>query len=191
VLEPYQPLPHARAELAAIAAALPAGSARRLEGDQCSRSRLLAEPVDRYRYVHFALHAVANPLDPLHSSLLLNQRDDGAALTAAELRQMPWRAELVTLSACRSAGARNYPGEGLVGLAWAFLEAGAQNVIAGLWDVNDRSTASLMGALYRGIAQGQKPDAALRQAKLTLIHSSGPYAKPYYWAPFLYFRGAR
>jgi tetratricopeptide (TPR) repeat protein len=189
--EPYQPLPHARAELAAIAATLPPASARRLEGDQCSRTRLLSESVDRYRYVHFAVHAVANAIDPLHSALLLNRRDDGSALTAADICRLPWRAELVTLSACRSAGARNYGGEGLVGLAWAFLEAGAQNVIAGLWDVNDRSTASLMGALYRGIARGEKPAAALRQAKLELLRSNSPYAKPYYWAPFLFFRGAR
>lgn len=191
MLEPYQPLPHARAELAAIAASLPPASARRLEGDQCSRPRLLTESVDHYRYVHFAVHAVANALDPLHSALLLTLHDNGSALTAAEIRRMPWRAELVTLSACRSAGARNYGGEGLVGLAWAFLEGGAQNVIAGLWDVNDRSTASLMGALYRGIGRGEKPEAALRQAKLELLRSNGPYAKPYYWAPFLFFRGAR
>ena len=51
-------------------------------------------------------------------------------------------AALVTISACRSAGARTYAGEGLVGLTWAFLEAGAQNVIAGLWDVSDRSPPS-------------------------------------------------
>jgi CHAT domain-containing protein len=189
--EPYQPLPHAREELAAIAAALPPGSALRLEGENCSRPRLLAEPVGDYRYVHFAVHAVADTLDPLHSALLLTRRDDGSALTAAELRKMPWRAELVTLSACRSAGARNYRGEGLVGLAWAFLEAGAQSVIAGLWDVNDRSTAQLMGALYQRMAQGQKPAEALRQAKLELLRSNGPYAKPYYWAAFLYFNGSR
>lgn len=189
--EPYQPLPHAREELAAIAAALPPGSVERLEGENCSRSRLLAEPVAPYRYVHFAVHAVADSLDPLHSALLLTRRDDGSALTAAELRQMPWRAELVTLSACRSAGSRNYRGEGLVGLAWAFLEAGSQSVIAGLWDVNDRSTALLMGDLYHRIAKGQKPDEALRQAKLDLLRSSSPYAKPYYWAAFLYFNGAR
>jgi CHAT domain-containing protein/tetratricopeptide (TPR) repeat protein len=189
--EPYQPLPHARAELDAIAATLPPGDTQRLEGEGCSRPRVLAESVAAYRYVHFAVHAVADTLDPLHSALLLTRRDDGSALTAAELRRMPWRAELVTLSACRSAGARNYSGEGLVGLAWAFLEAGAHSVIAGLWDVNDRSTAQLMGTLYQRIGQGQPPADALRQAKLELLRSNGPYAKPYYWAAFLFFNGNR
>ena len=41
-------------------------------------------------------------------------------------------------------GAKTYSGEGLVGLSWAFLRAGAHNVVAGLWDVTDLSTANLM-----------------------------------------------
>ncbi len=93
-------------------------------------------------------------------------------------------AELVTISACRSAGARIYAGEGLVGLTWAFLEAGAKNVIAGLWDVDDRSTAELAGRLYAEIARGAAPADALRAAKLELIHAGGTYRKPYYWGPF-------
>ena len=47
-------------------------------------------------------------------------------------------------------------GEGLVGFAWAFLRAGAQRVIAGLWDVDDRSTADLMGRVYAEIALGRR-----------------------------------
>jgi hypothetical protein len=58
--------------------------------------------------------------------------------------QVPLRADLVTLSACRSSGARTYAGEGLVGLARAFLQAGAGSVIAGLWDVSDQSTSEMM-----------------------------------------------
>jgi hypothetical protein len=45
-------------------------------------------------------------------------------------------------------GGRAMSGEGLVGFAWAFLRAGAKRVVAGLWDVDDRSTAALMDALY-------------------------------------------
>jgi len=47
---------------------------------------------------------------------------------------------------------REYAGEGLVGLAWAFLRAGSHNVIGALWDVSDASTPELMGHLYDGIA---------------------------------------
>ena len=97
---------------------------------------------------------------------------------------MPLRAELVTVSACRSAGERAYSGEGLVGFAWAFLRAGASRVIAGLWDVDDRSTAELMDNLYAHIAAGEAPARALRAAKLSLLAKGGAYGKPYYWGPF-------
>ena len=97
---------------------------------------------------------------------------------------------VVTLSACRGAGAREFAGEGLVGLTWAFLSSGAGSVIAGLWNVEDASTADLMTGLYGRLARGQAPAEALRQAKLELRLSDAAYAKPYYWAPFVtYTRG--
>jgi CHAT domain-containing protein len=102
---------------------------------------------------------------------------------------IPLQADLVTISACRSAGARSYSGEGLVGFAWAFLQAGARSVIAGLWDVTDSSTPGIMDVLYSQIKDGKSPADALRQAKLNLIRSTGSYRKPYYWGPFqLYIR---
>jgi CHAT domain-containing protein len=64
-------------------------------------------------------------------------------------------------------------------------------VIAGLWDVDDRSTADLMGHVYAEIAQGRSPAAALRAAKLAMIARGGAAAKPYYWAPFQLFIGSR
>jgi CHAT domain-containing protein len=94
-------------------------------------------------------------------------------------------------SACRSAGERTYAAEGLVGFAWAFLRAGAQRVIAGLWDVDDRSTAALMGRVYERPADGSSPGAALRSAKLEMTRSDTATAKPYYWAPFQLFVGAQ
>ena len=108
----------------------------------------------------------------------------GGKLYAREVMDVPLTADLVTISACRGVGLRMYSGEGLVGFAWAFLRAGARHVIAGLWDVNDQSTAALMDVLYRELAAGKTPSAALRTAKLSLIASSGNLRKPYYWAPF-------
>jgi CHAT domain-containing protein len=100
---------------------------------------------------------------------------------------LPLRAELVTVSACRSAGERVYAGEGLVGFAWAFLRAGARRVVAGLWDVDDRSTADLMDVMYERLAAGDTPPKALRAAKLALMTRGGVTAKPYYWGPFQVF----
>jgi CHAT domain-containing protein len=70
------------------------------------------------------------------------------------------------------------------------LRAGAHSVIAALWEVNDNSTPQLMDQLYSEISKGTSPDAALRDAKLSLIHSGTVYRKPFYWAPFQIYRGS-
>src|SRR5262249_19048312 len=75
-------------------------------------------------------------------------------------------------------------GEGLVGFSWAFLRAGARRVIAGLWDADDRATGELMDRVYAGLAAGDRPARALRQAKLAMLHRGGASAAPYNWAPF-------
>jgi CHAT domain-containing protein len=98
--------------------------------------------------------------------------------------QHPISARLVTISACYGSGTRSYAGEGLVGLSWAFLRAGAHNVIGALWEVSDESTPRLMDTLYQGLENGQAPAAALRNAKLDLLHSQSRYSKPFFWAPF-------
>jgi CHAT domain-containing protein len=102
-------------------------------------------------------------------------------------------ANLVTISACNGAGTRAYSGEGLVGLSWAFLRAGAHNVIGALWEVSDASTPQLMDAFYRELFQGKDPATALRDAKLGLLHSADPdsvFKNPFYWAPFQLYAGS-
>jgi CHAT domain-containing protein len=130
--------------------------------------------------IHFTAHATANRESPLDSAVLLA----GGKLYARDVMATPLKADLVTVSACRGVGTRLYSGEGLVGFAWAFLHAGARNVIAGLWDVNDQSTSRLMDTLYSALASGKSPADALHAAKLELVRSKGNLRKPYYWAPF-------
>ena len=96
---------------------------------------------------------------------------DNFKLYARDIMRYPLHARLVTISACYGSGLRAYAGEGLVGLSWAFLRAGAHNVIGALWEVNDASTPLLMDRLYGELEAGSSPDAALRAAKLSLIHS--------------------
>ena len=134
----------------------------------------------RFSAIHFTAHAVANRESPLDSAVLLS----GGKLYAREVMDVPLTADLVTDLRLSRRGTTHYSGEGLVGFAWAFLRAGARHVIAGLWDVNDQSTAALMDVLYRELAAGKPPAAALRAAKLSLIASPGNLRKPYYWAPF-------
>jgi CHAT domain-containing protein len=134
----------------------------------------------RFPVIHFTAHATANKESPLDSAVVLS----GGKLYARDVMDLTLTADLVTVSACRGVGVRSYSGEGLVGFSWAFLRAGARNVIAGLWDVNDQSTAAMIDVLYREIAAGKRPAEALRQAKLSLIQSAGNLHKPYYWAAF-------
>jgi CHAT domain-containing protein len=144
----------------------------------------------RFSWIHFAAHATTNRESPLDSALILSQHGSGYSLTARDVMQIPLNADLVTLSACRSAGARMYSGEGLVGLSWAFLRAGAGSVVAGLWDVTDMSTATLMADFYGQLVHNVPPAEALRQAKLHLLHSNNAYKKPFYWGPFQLYTGS-
>src|SRR5678815_2969032 len=82
-----------------------------------------------------------------------------------------------------------YTGEGLVGLSWAFLKAGAHNVIAALWEATDAPTEQLMNKFYSELDKGATPDAALRTAKLSLLRDTG-FRNPFYWAPFQLYTGS-
>jgi CHAT domain-containing protein len=137
-------------------------------------------------------HGTASRLSPLDSAIILSKsaaEPDSFKLYARDIVQHRLKSDLVTISACYGAGERAYSGEGLVGLAWAFLRAGAHNVIAGLWEVTDASTEQLMDRFYDELDKGASPDAALRAAKLSLLHGS-LYHNPFYWAPFQLYTGA-
>lgn len=145
---------------------------------------------EAFAFIHFASHVVANRERPLESAVVLSPTGDAYKLYAREIAGIPLRAELVTLSACRGAGARSFAGEGLVGLAWAFLGAGAHNVVGGLWDVEDASAARLMEDLYRNLRDGGDSALALRDAKLAMLRSRSALRKPFYWAPFVFYTRA-
>jgi CHAT domain-containing protein len=157
------------------------------EGQQATPSAYLSSNPTRYSYIHFVSHAVASRTDPLDSAIILSgakANEDDFKLYAREIMKRPIDARLVTISACNGSGTRSYAGEGLVGLSWAFLHAGAHSVIGALWEVSDDSTPRLMDGLYQGIEDGQSTASALRQAKLALLHSRTKFRVPFYWAPF-------
>jgi CHAT domain-containing protein len=189
--DPFSPdpefpaLPFAGKEVALIAALFEPGNRLIRTGPRAIPSAYHSADPKRFTYIHLAAHAHANSVVPLDSAVVLSSDGGEYKLYARDVVAIPLNAELVTLSTCRSAGARTFSGEGLVGLSWAFLSAGAKRVIGGLWPVEDASTAELMTDLYRRLAAGTEPAAALRQAKLELLHSDTAYRKPYYWAPFV------
>jgi CHAT domain-containing protein len=184
----FPKLPNAGREMDALAGLFP-NRATVLRAALATPAAYLGSP--GAVYIHFAAHASASAERPLESAVILSPgpaSGDGR-LTARALLEKPVHAELVTISACRSAGVRAYHGEGLVGFAWVFLQTGAHGVIAGLWDASDDSTARLMANLYVGITHGDSPGEALRKAKLDLIHGGGRFSHPFYWAPFQYYVG--
>jgi CHAT domain-containing protein len=186
----FPQLRYASAEMDAVSNAF-AGRTSVYRADQATPGRYRESKPGQFGIVHFTAHASANAESPLDSAVILSRDGSGYKLYARDVADQSLSADLVTISACRSAGERTYAGEGLVGFAWAFLRAGAQRVIAGLWDVDDRSTADLMGRVYSQIAQGRSPAAALRTAKLEMIARGGAASKPYYWGPFQLFIGSR
>jgi CHAT domain-containing protein/Tfp pilus assembly protein PilF len=188
-LAEYPKLEFAAREIASITSAMQSSQEKVLRGADARPASYSEAQPGRYRLIHFSAHATANLESPLDSAVILSGPPERCKLFARDVMSVPLTAELVTISACRSAGAKTYAGEGLVGFAWAFLRAGARNVIAGTWDVNDRSTAQLMARLYEEIQRGAPPADALRNSKLALIRGGGAYAKPFYWAAFQVYTG--
>jgi len=185
----FPKLLYARQEMDGVQSYFPPAYRKVLAGLEATPAAYQRSHPAQYAYIHFAAHATANKNSPFDSAIILSEGNTGGKLSVKEVLSTPVNAELVTISACHSAGARTYWGEGLVGFAWAFLQSGARGVIAGLWDVSDYSSPRLMQNLYAGLAASEAPADALRAAKLELIHS-GKYASPYYWGAFQLYEGA-
>jgi len=183
----FPSLRYASAEMSSIAKHFDTGQVQVYDGEGASPAAYRAARPDRFSFIHFTAHATANVESPLDSAVILSGPELAYKLYARDVAAQPLEAELVTVSACRSAGERAYAGEGLIGFSWAFLRAGARRVIAGLWDVDDRSTAELMDRVYAGLRAGDSPSRALRSAKLFLIRQGGGLARPYNWGPFQMF----
>ncbi len=189
----YARLPNASSEVANIAGHFAPDHRMVLTGAQATPEAYQSHQPGEFSYIHFVAHATANMTAPLDSAVVLSRSQEGVdayKLYAREILRQNLHADLVTLSACYGSGTRQYTGEGLVGLAWAFLRAGSHHVIGAMWEVSDASTPLLMDHLYGELAKGSQPDAALRAAKLEMIHSSGVFRKPLYWAPFQLYAGA-
>ena len=189
----FEALPNAPAEIERIQQHFPAAGQTVLTQARAVPAAYTMSDPEQFRYIHFVAHGTASRLSPLDSAVVLSptqSNPDDFKLYAREILRHPLHARLVTISACYGSGLRTYAGEGLVGLAWAFLRAGSHNVIGALWQADDAATPLLMDRLYGELSAGATPDAALRTAKLSLIHSSSVYRKPLYWAAFQLYAGS-
>ena len=93
------------------------------------------------------------------------------------------RAKLFVLSRCHS-GRGEINSEGVVGIARAFLAAGARYVVISLWAISDMATMEFMRSFYRHLAVGKSTGVALHQAMKSFRESEN-FSHLKYWAPFL------
>lgn len=185
----FPPLPQAAPEMKEVEEDFPATKRTVLSGAKATAAAYLDSDPGKFSYIHFVAHGTANRTSPLDSAIILSKDGESFKLYARDVVTRPLHADLVTISSCYGAGSKAYAGEGLVGLSWAFLRAGAHNVIGALWEASDLSTPELMNHLYENLNHGDDPAAALHKAKLALLHSDSAYKKPYYWASFQLYSG--
>jgi CHAT domain-containing protein/Flp pilus assembly protein TadD len=176
-------------EARAISALVPPDQLFLARGFQASRSAVLRPELAQYRNLHFATHGVLDSRRPELSKLVLSLYDEQGRpqdgfLRLNDVYNLRLDADLVVLSACQTALGKEVRGEGLIGLTRGFMYAGAARVLASLWSVEDRPTADLMAAFYRGMLRDKlSPAAALRKAQLEMAKDPDRKA-PYYWAGF-------
>jgi len=145
----------------------------------------------QFEVIDFVTHGVASETQPLDSAIILSaQRDGTFRLSARSIIKKRLNARIVIVSACYGAGKRSYSASGLVGLAWAFLRAGAHQVIAGSWKVDDRSTPQFMDDFYAEWKMGMSASNALHAAKLKMLNSGTAYRLPNFWASLQLYTGS-
>jgi CHAT domain-containing protein/Tfp pilus assembly protein PilF len=188
----FPKLPQAPEEMSYVLKHFPETRRTVLAGPDATPSAYLNSKPEQYAYIHFVTHGTASRARPLESAVILSkdQQEEAYKLYAREIVKHRLAAHLVTISACNTSGSRTFSGEGVVGLSWAFLRAGAHNVIGALWEVNDNSTPQLMDTLYDHLSRGEDAATALRAAKLSLLHADSVFRKPLYWAPFQLYAGS-
>ena len=183
-------LVHSRREAEALAAMV--GEGRRLLAlDFAARRELFTGgALAPFRFVHVATHGVLDAERPELSALVLSRVDaagqprDGY-LRLLDVYNLDLRADLVALSACRTALGREIRGEGLISLARGFFYAGARQVLVSLWQVDDEATAVLMERFYRGLLVEGLPAAAALRAAQAEVAAQQRWRAPYYWAGFV------
>ena len=133
--------------------------------------------------------------DPLASAVAGERIYDGKLTVHEIVREWKVDADLVTLSACRTALGKESGGEGFIGFAHAFLQTGARSVLVSLWEVDDEATSLLMGRFYRNLTgdtagEPMRKAPALRDAKRWLREYTDeegrrPFQHPAYWSGFI------
>lgn len=159
-------------------------------GRSASKAQFL-QTLSRARFLHIAAHAKANHEDPKFSFIALSNTGDTIAepyrVYMHELYNRRVPAELVTLSACETGTGPVRAGEGMLSIARAFANGGAQSIVTTLWSVDDKASKDIMVAFYQNLKNKWAKDRALQEAQLIYIQNAPDQdrAHPYYWAAYM------
>jgi len=187
----YEDLPNTRTEARVIRKLVPPGT-RFVEklGYEATKEAAMSGLLSEFNTVHFATHGTIDTEHPELTAIVLNQvnrqgvSQDGY-LRVHDIGTLKIPADLVVLSACKTALGKEMRAEGLVGLTQSFFHAGSSSVLVSLWNVDDKSTPEFMEVFYRGLyVEHRSPAEALRAAQSWM--SKHPlWHSPYYWAGFV------
>jgi CHAT domain-containing protein len=138
--------------------------------------------------LHIATHGYIDALRPRLSALALTRESatspTGGIFGLLDILESRTTSRFVVLSACDTSRGRLLPGEGLLGLAQAFLQSGATSVVASYWRIDDAATVSFMRTFYKYLLTEHLPVAtALRRAQLEQL----PAGTAHNWAAFALF----
>ena len=189
----YSQLPCAKMEVDMIGKIL---NIQPLTGTEATKEKVL-EQMTSVALVHIAAHgrketgeiALApnqgweNNPDRIPRLKIKIPKEEDYILKMSDVLAARLRARLVVLSCCHS-GRGEVNSEGVVGIARAFLAAGARSVLASLWAISDEATFEFMKSFYQHFKDGESASVALHQAMKTL-RDSEKFSAAKYWAPFV------
>ena len=112
-----------------------------------------------------------------------NPTKEDFVLTVADVLRVQLRARLVVLSCCHS-GRGQVKAEGVVGIARAFMGAGARSVLVSLWAIDDEAILEFMRSFYHHLVKGRSASESLNLA-MKCLRKSDKYSDVKYWAPFV------
>ena len=157
-----------------------------LVGKQATKDQVLTL-ISSVALVHIAAHGkmetgeIVLAPNTTRSSSIPDKED--YLLTMKDVLKTQIRARLVVLSCCHSAWGE-VKAEGVVGIARAFLGAGARSVLVSLWAIDDEATMEFMEFFYRQLVNGRSASEALNEA-MKSMRESDRFSAVKYWAPFV------
>ena len=179
----YPPLPWAKKEVEMIGAML---GIHPLTGKEATKAEVLKR-IGSVALVHIAAHGKIDTgeiaLAPNPERKYRRPEEQDFRLTIPDVQAAKLRAKLVVLSCCHSAQGK-VSSEGVVGIARAFLGAGARSVLVALWSIEDEATVEFMRSFYRNLKDGNSASVSLNRA-MKCLRESENFNAPRFWAPFV------